>query len=131
MMTDLARRGFVMRRSLFAVLPLVALLASVTPTRADDENPTAGGKKMTEWVTMLRESENGRLRKAAVASLGQIASDNPNNSKLVKDIVTMVGKSLRNDSSAGVRAESARAIARVAADLLKAREADVGSVVVD
>lgn len=120
-----------MRRSLFASLSLVLLLASIAPVRADDENPTAGGKKMSEWVTMLRESENGRLRKAAVASLGQIAADNSNNGKLVKDIVTMVGKSLRNDSSAGVRAESARALARVAADLLKAREADVGSVVVD
>lgn len=120
-----------MRRSLFALLPLIAFLMCVAPVRADDENPTAGGKKMSEWVTMLRESENARLRKAAVASLGQIASDNPNNGKVVKDIVVMVGKSLRNDNSAGVRAESARTLARVAADLLKDSKSDVGSVVVD
>lgn len=120
-----------MRRSLLALLPFVALIAFVSPVRADDKEPELDGKTLTQWMAMLRESENGRLRKAAVSSLGQIAGEHSEKSKVVKDIVTAVAKAMRNDTSAGVRAEAARAIARVAADLQKDRTADVASVVVD
>lgn len=118
------------------LLPLAAftLLLCVAPVSvADDkakEQPTADGKTLSEWMT-LRESENGRLRKAAVAALGQIAGDQPNDSALVRSIVTTLGKSMRNDISPGVRAEAARAVSRLASDLLKDPKADVGSVVVD
>jgi HEAT repeat protein len=108
-----------------------ALLAPSAPA-ADDKSkePAVDGKKLSEWMT-LRDSENGRLRKAAVAALGQIAADQPNDSKLVKDIVTAVGKSMRNDLSPGVRAEAARVLSRLASDLLKDAKADVASVAVD
>jgi HEAT repeat protein len=120
-----------MRRALVRVLPLLALLAFTGPVRADDKEPELDGKTLSQWMTMLRESENGRLRKAAVASLGQIAGEHSEKDKVVKEIVTAVSKAMRNDSSAGVRAEAARAVARVAADLLKSTKSDVGSVVVD
>jgi HEAT repeat protein len=120
-----------MRRALLSVLPLVVLLAFAPTTRADDKEPELDGKTLSQWMTMLRESENGRLRKAAVASLGQMAGEHAEKDKVVKDIVTAVSKAMRNDTSAGVRAEAARAVARVAADLLKNPKADVGSVVVD
>ncbi len=115
------------------LLPLIAfaLLMCVAPARAADEQPAVGGKKLSEWQTMLRESENARLRKAAVAALGEIAGANTQDGKLVKDLVTAVGKAMRNDSAPGVRAEAARALSRLASDLLKDTKADVGSVVVD
>lgn len=125
------RREPAMRHLLLSSAVASVLLVFAAPVRAADEEPTAGGKKLSEWTAMLRESENGRLRKAAVASLGQIAGENTQDSKLMKDIVTAVAKAMRNDSSAGVRAEAARAISRVASDLLKDSKSDVGSVVVD
>jgi HEAT repeat protein len=117
-----------MRVALLALLPL---LAFASPARADDKEPQLDGKPLSQWMAMLRENENGRLRKAAVAALGQIAGEHSEKSKVVKDIVTAVSKAMRNDTSPGVRAEAARAIARVAADLQKDRAADVASVVVD
>jgi HEAT repeat protein len=119
-----------MRRTLLA-LPLLAACFLAAPARADDKEPELDGKTLSQWTALLRESENGRIRKAAVVSLGQIAIDHVNNSKAVKDIVVAVGKAMRNDASAGVRAEAARALERVAADLVKDRNADVASVVAD
>lgn len=116
-------------RHVFAIVAFALLLTPLV--RAADDEPTAGGKKLSEWNAMLRESENGRLRKAAVSALTEIAGANTQDSKLMKDVVTAVGKSMRNDSSPGVRAEAARAIARLASDLLRDSKADVGSVVVD
>lgn len=120
-----------MRRTLLAFLPLAAALF-VAPARGADDpnNPELDGKKLSEWTALVRESDNGRIRRVAVANLGQIATDNPNGS-FVKDIVVAVGKAMRNDTSAGVRAEAARVLARVAADQLKDKTADVGSVVSD
>ena len=47
----------------FLSLSVVAsvLMVFATPVRAADEQPMAGGKKLSEWMAMLRESENGRL----------------------------------------------------------------------
>ncbi|MCU0703424.1 MAG: HEAT repeat domain-containing protein [Fimbriiglobus sp.] len=112
-------------------LPLFALFVVLAPANAQDQDPETGGKKLSEWRAMLRESDSPRLRKAAVAALGQIATDNPNNGTLVKDIAQTVGKAMRNDTAAGVRAEAARAISRLADDLLRDTKSDVGSVVVD
>jgi HEAT repeat protein len=121
-----------MRRTLLA-LPLLAACVFTTPApAADDKEPELDGKTLSQWRALLRENENGRIRKAAVVSLGQIALGHAEDSKLVKDIVVAVGKAMRNDASAGVRAEGARVLAQVASDLLKdTKNADVGSVVVD
>lgn len=120
-----------MRRSLITLLPLFALGLLVAPAVAADDDPTVNGKKVSEWMAKLREEENGRLRKVAVVNLGQAAAENAFSTKLVKDIVTAVAKAMRNDTSVAVRAEAARTLARLASDLMKDRNADVGSVVVD
>lgn len=120
-----------MRRSPLAVLSLFALGLFVAPVRAEDDDPTVNGKKVSEWMAKLREEESGRLRKVAVVNLGQAAAENAFSTKLVKDIVTAVSKGMRNDTAVGVRAEAARTLARLASDLMKDRNADVGSVVVD
>lgn len=120
-----------MRHLLLPLLPLAALLF-VAPARGADDpnNPVVDNKKLSEWMALVRESDNGRIRAAAVNTLGQIATDNPER-VFVKDIVVAVGKAMRNDTSAGVRAEAARVLARVAADQLKDKTADVASVVTD
>ena len=122
-----------MRRLLLPLLPLVAvaLLAPAARGDADPNNPTSGDRKLSEWMALLRESDNGRIRKAAVVSIGDIATENATNAKLVKDIVVAVGKAMRSDAAVGVREEAARQLARLASDLLKAKGADVGSVVQD
>jgi HEAT repeat protein len=117
-----------MRRTL---LPLLATLALVSPARADDTNPEFNGKKLSEWNAMLRESPSARLRKVAAVAMGQIANDSANQTKMVKEILTSLGKALRNDSAAGVRVEAAKALGKVALQLMDDRMADVGSVVID
>jgi HEAT repeat protein len=120
-----------MRRSLLALLSLLALSPFAAPAGAADDDPTVNGKKVTEWMARLREDENGRLRKVAVVNLGQAAAENAFSTKLVKDIVTAVAKAMRNDRWVAVRGEAARTLSRLASDLMKDRNADVGSVVVD
>lgn len=120
-----------MRRSLLAILSLFALSLFAVPVRAADDDPTVNGKKVSEWMAKLREEESGRLRKVAIVNLGQAATENAFSTKLVKDIVTAVSKAMRNDTAVGVRAEAARTLSRLASDLMKDRNADVGSVVVD
>jgi HEAT repeat protein len=117
-----------MRRSL---LPLLAAFALVSPARSADDTPEVNGKKLSEWNAMLRESQNARLRKVAVVSMSQIAGDNPTQTRMVKEIMTSLGKAMRNDSAAGVRAEAAKALGKAAIELMDDRGSDVGSVVID
>jgi HEAT repeat protein len=118
-----------MRRTLLPAL--LVLLASFTLAPAADDNPEFNGKKLSEWAIMLREEQNPRLRKAAVVALSQIANDHAGQTKLVKEVMTTLGKALRNDTAASVRLESARALGKAALQLLEDRAADVGSVIID
>ncbi len=111
-----ARETYTMR---LLLLPLLALLVSIPPAHADDKEPTLDGKPFSAWMTLLKDSENGRVRRAAAAAVGQLASERPENSKMLKDTVVAVGKAMRNDSSAGVRGEATRALAKLASDLVK------------
>jgi HEAT repeat protein len=116
-----------MRRTL---LPLLAAAALAQTTLADD-NPTFNGKKLSEWNAMLREEQNARLRKAAVVAMSQIAADEAQQTKLVKEVMTTLGKAMRNDSAPGVRVEAARALGKAAIQLTDDRASDIGSVVID
>ena len=117
------RRGSAMR-------PLLLLLA-LAPLAAADKEPALDGKTFAEWVTLLRDSDNGRVRRAAVAAVGQIASERADDPKLLKEAVVAAGKAMRNDSSAGVRAEAARALAKLAADLVRDKSDACGYAVQD
>lgn len=112
-----------------ALLVAAVLTAGTAP--AADDNPEFNGKKLTEWNAMLRENASARLRKVAVVAMSQIATDHPTQTKMVKEIVTTLGKAVRNDGAAGVRAEAAKALGKAAPQLLDDRAADVGSVVID
>ena len=114
-----------------SLLPLLVALAFAMPAPAADDNPEFNGKKLSEWNGMLRESQNARLRKVAVVSMSQIAADHPTQTKMVKEVVTALGKAMRNDSAPTVRAEAARALGKAAIALMDDRGADVGSVVID
>lgn len=116
-------------RRLFLSLILLTSVASIGI--ADDTNPEFNGKKLSEWNAMLRESQSARLRKVAVVAMSQIAADSPTQTKMVKEIMTSLGKAMRNDSATGVRSESAKALGKAAIQLMDDRMADVGSVVID
>jgi HEAT repeat protein len=114
---------------LFAAALVLAAFASAAP--ADDTNPEFNGKTLSEWTTTLRESQSARLRKVSVVAVGQIAADHQEKTKMVKEIMTAVGKAMRNDSAVAVRAEAARVLGKAAIQLMDDRTADVGSVVID
>ncbi len=84
-------------------LALFALLAGFT--RADEKDPEHDGKKMTQWITAATQGGgSARQRALAVDALGKIAVKNKSNHK---DIIPVVGQTLRNDTSAAVRVQAA------------------------
>lgn len=110
---------------------IFALLLTVSAVGRTAE-PEFNGKKLGEWDTMLRESANPRLRKVALVSMGQIASDNTGDAKLVKEILTAVGRTLKTDSAPSVRKQAAEVIGSMAVKLLEdIKNSDIGSVLVD
>ena len=83
---------------------LLLQLAQPLPVRADDKDPVVADRKKSEWLDMLRTEDNARRRKVAVSALGQISSTYPDHSK---EILTAIGRALRNDTAAGVRLQAA------------------------
>jgi HEAT repeat protein len=85
----------------FAVLLAVLL---VLPTLRGDDDPEFNGKKLSAWLTMLKEDTLPRKRKAAVIAVSQIAADQADRRQVV---LPALAKTLRNESNAGVRAQIA------------------------
>ena len=54
---------------------VLLFLLPLTPRLAAEE-PSFGGRKLSEWQTMLKEDPTPRKRRAAVVALGQIGADN-------------------------------------------------------
>ena len=117
-----------LRHSLLTLL-LGALIAPAT--RAADDDPAYNGRKLTEWDTMLRGEQNPRLRRVALVSMGQIASDNSLNSKVVKQVMVAVGRALKSDNTPSVRKQAAEVIGAMAVKLLEDKAADTTSVIID
>jgi HEAT repeat protein len=97
--------------------------ASLTATAADD--PVLNGRKTSEWLTMLKEDNVPRKRRAAVLTLGQVVAEHPDTRQTV---LPAVARALRNDSNPGVRAQAAAVLGRQPAEraglfLLDATEA--------
>jgi HEAT repeat protein len=90
-----------MIRSLTAAVVL-AVLGLTGTARADE--PTFNGRKLSEWMTVLKEDETPRKRRAAVVALGQIAAEHRDS---LGTVVAAVGRALRTDASPAVREQAA------------------------
>ena len=115
--------------------PILALLlssATFSAGRAAEDDPEYNGRKLSQWDQMLREEQNARLRRVALISMGQIASDNSLNSKLVKQVMTAVGRALKTDSTPSVRKQAAEVVNTMAVKLLEdGKNSDTTSVIID
>lgn len=116
-------------------IPLLALalIAVGAPAgSATDANPEYNGKKLSEWEDMLRMEQNARLRRVALVSMGQIASDNALDSALVRKIMVAVGRALKMDNTASVRRQAAEVVNAMAVKLLDdTKNSDTASVILD
>ena len=110
---------------------LAALVAFSTTLAAQTADPEYNGRKRSEWETMLREQQNARLRKVAVVSLGQIASDHANDPALTKEIMTLIGRTLRSDAAPSVRAQAASVCNSMSLKLVDGKSHDPALVVLD
>ncbi len=119
-------------RILTLSLTLSAMVLVGTPVRAADDNPEYNGLRLDKWDAMLRgELQNPRLRRVALVSMGQIASDHSANQKVVKPVMTAVGRTLKQDSVPSVRKQAAEVIGAMAVKLLDDKTADTNSVLLD
>jgi len=109
----------------------VALFATVSPAFAQTADPEYNGRKRSEWETMLREQQNARLRKVAVVALGQIASDYVADPVLTKEIMTLIGRTLKTDAAPSVRAQAAGVCNAIAIKLLDGKSHDPAFVILD
>lgn len=82
----------------------LTLLLLIPAPRLAAEEPTFGGRKLSEWQTMLKEDPTPRKRRAAVVALGQIGADNR---EVLPGVLVAVGKALRADASPAVRQQAA------------------------
>jgi HEAT repeat protein len=115
-------------RYLSALLLAVGIQTGLPGQTAD---PTYNGRKRSEWETMLREQQNARLRKVAVVSLGQIASDHVSDPVLTKEVMTLIGRTLKTDAAPSVRAQAAAVCNTIAIQLLDGKSHDPAFVVLD
>jgi HEAT repeat protein len=89
-----------LRRSFYLVV--LAGLAAAAPARAQE--PTFNGRKLSEWMTILKEDDTPRKRRAAVVALGQIGAGSRDH---LGAVIAAVGKALRTDASPAVREQAA------------------------
>ena len=86
------------------VLALLFVLTPVfTVARADDD-PPFNGRKMSEWLVMLKGDSIPRKRKAAAVALGQIAADQKDTRKY---ILPALAVAVRSDPYPAVRGQAA------------------------
>ncbi len=84
-------------RSLMAVLVL-ALLALVSPLRAEDDDPSLRGKKLSEWIDLLQNGKNVDERRAGLLAVKLIG---PRKSRKV---VPALIAAVRENSEVKIRA---------------------------
>jgi HEAT repeat protein len=85
-----------------------ALLAMITPVRAEDEDPSAAGKKLSEWIDLLHNGKDLRQRQAGLAAIQIIG---PRKSRKVTPALIAA---LRENSEERIRAGAAGALGRIA-----------------
>jgi HEAT repeat protein len=96
------------------LLLVVVLLCPPAISAQDDTDKVVLGKKVSEWVTILRDSKEVRQRRVALIALDQAG---PQTRKVFEEI----GIALRTDSEKIVRLAAAQVLGRLGA---KARDPD-------
>lgn len=86
------------------VLLLAFLITTFAPGGRADDDPSFNGRKMSEWLVMLKDDSVPRKRRAAAVALGQIASDHKDTRKFV---LPALAAALRNDPTPAVRGQAA------------------------
>jgi HEAT repeat protein len=97
-------------------VPALLVLALHAPARADDDDPTFQGKKLTEWLQMLQSDAKPERRRVAVFAVEQIG---PRRSKKVLPALVMA---LRDDTEEQVRERAAGALGRIADKVVNSTE---------
>jgi HEAT repeat protein len=106
---------------------LVAVLIVSASSPAADE-PEFSGRKLSDWLTMLRDDALPRKRRAAVIALGQIAAERADKDTLNR-VLPALAKALRSDGNAGVRTQAAGVLGRQTAEFAPLFLSDLAEVV--
>lgn len=115
------------RRLILTALALAIL--HPLPSPAADDDPVFNGRKMTEWLTMLKEDSLPRKRRAAVLALGQVAAEHKEPKGPIDRILPALGKALRSDANPGVRTQAAVVLGQQSPDLTPLFLADLSEVI--
>ena len=91
------------------VVAVLVLIAFSLPARAGQgkDNPEFNGKKMSEWIVMLKEDQAPRKRRAAALALGQIVADHKDEKTIAAAALPPLAKAIRSDPSPVVRGQAA------------------------
>jgi HEAT repeat protein len=95
-----------------AALGFLAL--SLAHATAQDADPVHDGQKVSKWIDAVQNDPSARQRALAIDALGQIWDKHKH-----KEAIPNVGRALRVDPSAAVRAQAARVIAGLRPDDIK------------
>ncbi|HEY2785090.1 MAG TPA: HEAT repeat domain-containing protein [Fimbriiglobus sp.] len=100
------------------ILPILALAAVSMPVKAvSDDEPTFNGRKMSDWIVMLKEDQTPRKRRAAALALGQIVADHKGEKTVEAAALPPLAKAVRSDPSPAVRGQAASILGQQPADL--------------
>src|SRR6516164_9790907 len=84
------------------------LFLGEAPLRAEDDDPTLRGKKLTEWIEQLQSGKTLEARKAGLLALQIIG---PRKSRKVTQAIIAA---LRENTEDSIRSGSARALGSIA-----------------
>lgn len=105
---------------MFARAALAALAVALPPVAAQDADPVFDGQKVSKWIDTVQNDPSARKRALAVEALGKVWVAHKH-----KEALPNVGRALRVDPSAAVRAQAALVVAGVRADDIKYVSADL------
>jgi HEAT repeat protein len=88
-------------------------LTLLTAVARSDDDPSFNGRKMSEWLVMLKDDSVPRKRKAAAVALGQIASEQKESRKF---ILPALAAAVRSDPTPAVRGQAAVTIGQQPAE---------------
>lgn len=89
-------------------------------SRADEKDPEFDGQPVSKWIDTVQKDSSARKRALAVEALGKIWIAHKH-----KDVLPNVGRALRVDPSAAVRAQAAIVLGGLKADEIKYGSADL------